>query len=265
LLYFLAVSYNRPNLSLCASWRENAIIFASQKWVGQQPAGIFINDKNTIYVADRENGRILVWRNGSSTLTQNISVNLTSPWSLFVTTNDDIYVDNGNSNDRVDKWAFNATYSELVMKVNGICTGLFVDINDNLYCSSMNNHRVDKITLKTGKTLPMTVAGMGCPGPVPNMLDHPHGIFVDNNLNLYVADTENNRIQFFAPGEMNAITVAGFEAIVSFILDRPTGVILDADGYLFIVDSYNHRIIRSISNGFKCLIGCSWSHIKSIE
>jgi sugar lactone lactonase YvrE len=240
---------------LCASWNENAITFADINWVGQKPAGVFIDDKNTIYVADREHGRIFVWRNGSSTPNMNISGNLTNPWSLFVTAEGDIYVDNENSND----WALNTTDSRLVMKVNGMCTGLFVDINDNLYCSSANNHHVVKVALKSNKTLPSTVAGTGCPGPVPNMLDHPHGIFVDKNLNLYVADTKNNRIQFFAPGQMNAITVAGFGAIVYFILNRPTSVVLDADGYLFIVDSYNHRIVRSIRNDFKCIVGCSGS------
>ncbi len=82
--------------------------------MGHQPAGIFVNNRNTIFIADRENGRILMWRNGSLIPTKNISGNLTNPWSLFVTSGDDIYVGNGNFNDCVDKWASNATYSELV-------------------------------------------------------------------------------------------------------------------------------------------------------
>ena len=101
------------------------------------------------------------------------------------------------------------------------------------------------------------VAGTGCPGPVPNMLSHPHGIFVDINFNLYVADTNNNRIQRFAFGELNGNTIAGFGSSTRFTLKRPTGIVLDADNYLFIVDSHNHRIIRSIYNGFQCIAGCS--------
>jgi DNA-binding beta-propeller fold protein YncE len=89
------------------------------------------------------------------------------------------------------------------------------------------------------------------------MLDHPHGIFVDENFNLFVADTHNNRIQRFQSDQPNAVTVAGFGGPVSFTLDRPTSIVLDGDGYLFIVDSGNHRIIRSISKGFECLFGCS--------
>ncbi|CAF3812173.1 unnamed protein product [Rotaria sp. Silwood1] len=121
----------------------------------------------------------------------------------------------------------------------------------------MTNHRVVKAALNNEQTVTVVVAGTGCPGPVPNTLDHPHGIFVDNQFNLYVADTDNNRIQFFAPDQKNGITMAGYGAKVQFILNRPTSIVLDGDDYLFIVESQNHRIIRSIPNGFKCLVGCS--------
>jgi DNA-binding beta-propeller fold protein YncE len=167
-----------------------------------------------------------------------------------------IYVDNGDLNNRIDKWMLNATNSEPVINVRGSCTGLFIDINNALYCSSMNQHHVIKVDLNSATMIPIIVAGTGCPGPVPNMLDHPHGIFVDTRFYLYVADTHNNRIQRFSPGQLSAITIAGFGASVYFILNRPTSVVLDADGYLFIVDSHNHRIIRSLSDKFQCVVGC---------
>jgi DNA-binding beta-propeller fold protein YncE len=158
----------------------------------------------------------------------------------------------------VDKWTLNGTKNQPVMYINSSCIGLFVDIINNLYCSSANEHRVFKIELKMNMTMPkMTVAGTGCHGPVASTLDYPHGIFVDENLNLFVADTNNNRIQRFESNQMNAVTVAGFGAFITFILSRPTSVFLDGNGYLFIVDSQNHRIIRSVSNGFECLFGCS--------
>jgi hypothetical protein len=235
----------------------NATTFADDFTIGQQSTGIFVNVENTIYVTDGENGRILIWNNGSSTPTRHISGDMIKPWSLFVTTQGDIFVDNGNSNNRIDKWLLNTINSISVMNVNGSCAGLFVDINDNLYCSLVHHHRVVKIELNSSITVPITVAGIGCPGPVSNMLDHPHGIFVDLSFNLYVADSYNNRIQQFSPNQVNAITLAGFGASTYFILNRPTSIVHDADGYLFIVDSENHRIIRSIPNGFQCIVGCS--------
>lgn len=154
---------------------------------------MFINIDNNIYVTDRQNNRILIWYNGSWTSNPIILENLINSWSIFVTENNDIFVDNGYSNGRVDKWTLNGIKSEPVMYVNSSCTGLFIDILNNLYCSSANEHRVFKIGLNMNMTMPkMTVAGTGCPGPVTNMLDHPHGIFVDENFNLFVADTYNN-------------------------------------------------------------------------
>src|ERR1700722_11922863 len=138
LIRLLAKSYNQPKLCLYASWNSSATTVANESSVGLQPAGIFVNTNNTIYVADRQNGRVLIWHNGSSTPTGNISGNLINPWSLFVTMDGSIYVDNGDFNNRVDKWVLNATNSEPVMHVNTSCTGLFViDFNNTLYCSSV--------------------------------------------------------------------------------------------------------------------------------
>ena len=225
--------------------------------VDLEPAGIYVNTENTIYVADRQNGRVLVWHHGSSSPTRNISGNLINPWSLFVTMDGDIYVDNGDFNNRVDRWVLNATDGEIVMHINASCTGLFFDINNTLYCSSMNEHHVVKAEFNSQTMLPIIIAGTSCPGPDSYTLDHPHGIFVDINFYLYVADTYNNRNQRFAPGQLSATTMAGFGATMDFILNRPTSVVLDADGYLFIVDSHNHRIIRSLSDKFQCVVGCS--------
>jgi hypothetical protein len=55
--------------------------------------------------------------------------------SIFVTTNGDIYIDNGESNDRVDKRTVDSSASIPIMQVNSACQGLFIDLNDTLYCS----------------------------------------------------------------------------------------------------------------------------------
>jgi DNA-binding beta-propeller fold protein YncE len=87
------------------------------------------------------------------------------------------------------------------------------------------------------------------------MLYNPQGIFVDSNLNLYVADFSNNRIQFFLAGQLSGTTIAGNG--VSISLYGPSGITLDADGYLFTVDCSNSRVVGSGPNGFRCLVGCS--------
>ena len=90
------------------------------------------------------------------------------------------------------------------------------------------------------------------------MLQNPVGIFVDINLDLYVADFGNHRILLFRLNQRHGITVAGYgSANVTIELFHPTGIVLDGDQHLFIVDCYNHRIIGSDENGFRCIFGCS--------
>ena len=135
------------------------------------------------------------------------------------------------------------------------CFGLFVDINDTLYCSMYDRHQVVKRLLNDSTMALTTVAGTGIPTSASNTLDSPHGIFVDINFDLYVADTNNNRIQLFRAGELNGTTVAGNRSSNNTVtLKHPTGVVLDADKYLFIVDRENHRIVGSGPNGFRCLV-----------
>ncbi|CAF4450491.1 unnamed protein product, partial [Adineta steineri] len=140
-----------------------------------------------------------------------------------------------------------------VMNVNGSCYGLFIDISDSLYCTLKTLHQVVKLLLNNGTTIPTIAAGNGSAGSLSNMLNSPQGICVDSNLNLYIADCANNRIQFVQTGQLNGVTVVGNGSSTNIILNYPTGIVLDANGYLFIVDSYNHRIVGSSSYGFRCI------------
>jgi tripartite motif-containing protein 71 len=107
------------------------------------------------------------------------------------------------------------------------------------------------------------VAGTGSPGFDSTMLDSPQGIYLDSDINLYVADCGNDRIQKFTPMQSSGITIIGNGSAEPLGLDCPTAVVLDSNGYLFIVDSNNHRIVGSGPNGFRCLVGCSGTGVLS--
>ncbi len=202
------------------------------------------------------NDQIQIWLNGSSNPTKTISTVFSNPYSIFVTSNGDIYVYNDYPNVEVDKYASTTYSSTSVMSVNSVCYGLFVDISNTLYCSMA--YQVVKIWLGDTATTPTPVAGTGSPVSSSNQLNNPHGIFVDTNFDLYVADSGNNRIQLFQSGQLNGATVAGNGSLNTTItLNYPTGIVLDADKYLFIVDQYNHRIVGSGPNGFQCIVGCN--------
>jgi tripartite motif-containing protein 71 len=260
IIFISALSYNQPKFCSSASWNPNAITFANISLVGLKPYGIFVNSNNTVYVTNHQNGLIQIWMNNTINPTRTITGSLVSPFSIFVTTNGDIYVDNGLSNGRVDKWTLNLNTSVPVMYVNSSCNGLFVDINDTLYCSIYHRNQVVKKWLNDSTNTSTIVAGTGINGSASNMLNQPVGIFVDINFDLYVADHRNHRIQLFPLGQSNGITVAGNgSSTTTIILNLPTGVVLDTDKYLFIADQNNHRIVGSGSNGFRCLVGCPGS------
>ncbi|CAF1584457.1 unnamed protein product [Adineta steineri] len=252
-----SLSYNQPTFCYNALWYSNASTFASSSTIGTLPYGIFINGINTVYVPNRISNTILSWPQWSTTSTSNSYSNLSNPYSLFMSMTGDIYIDNGYSYGRVDKYIFNTSNRVAVMNVNESCYGLFIDINNNLYCSLKNLHQVVKLLLNNGTTIPTIAAGNGSSGSLSNMLNSPQGIYVDSNLNLYIADSANNRIQFVQNGQLNGMTIVGNGSSTNFILNYPTGIVLDSNGYLFIVDSYNHRIVASSSTGFRCLVGCS--------
>ncbi|CAF1000742.1 unnamed protein product [Adineta steineri] len=200
-----------------------------------------------------------MWQEESVNPIKIISSDFKQPLSLFVTSNGDIYIDDGHENGRVQRWNAATSTFVTVMNVNSSCAGLFVDIHDTLYCSMYYQHQV----LKTSLNDPMmnsnvvTAAGIGIRGLASNQLDSPFGIFVDVNLDLYVADCYNDRVQLFQSGELHGITVAGSTSLNPTITLRcPSGITLDADKYLFIVDFLNSRIVGSDLHGFRCLVGC---------
>ena len=193
-----------------------------------------------------------------SILVRTISANLSNTFSLFVTDEGEIVVDNGSPSMRVERLTSNETQLPSPMSICSQCYGLFVDSNDQLYCSQRDFHQVLRRSLQSPSSPTMIVAGTGCNGSTSTTLNGPWGIFVTVKFDLYVADSTNDRVQLFRQGEINAttVTINGTNGII-IILDGPTGVILDGDGYLFIVDSNNHRVIGSDRWSFRCLVGCS--------
>ena len=200
-----------------------------------------------------------MWLNGNISAMETINVGSTYWHGLFVTDIGDIYVDNSDG-PRADKWIVKKNISVTEIYVSDVgCVGLFVDINNTLYCSEWATHQVTAKSVNNGTSMIRIVAGTGCIGAASNMLYWPHGIFVDTDFKLYVADCGNDRIQQFEWGQQNGTTVAGNRSSSPVALDCPTGVVLDGNKYLFIADRYQNRIMRQNSYGFHCVAGCTGS------
>ena len=236
-----------------AQWNPDAITIANDSVLGYAPARIFLNKNNTWYVSDANYNPIMSGLEGSATPTMIGN----GGHCVIATDNGDVYTYD-DDNTQVTMRSVNGSSSSPVMIIRDFCDDLYVTTNNTLYCSiSLMDQVVTKSLSDATNTLSM-VAGTGCRGSESHMLAHPLGIFVDRNFSLYVTDTDNNRIQRFVYGSVNATTVAGNGAPGTITFNHPVDIVLDGNGYLFIVDRDSHRIVGSGPNGFRCVAGCTF-------
>ena len=228
--------------------------------LGSSPRSIFINTKNSLYVAVAAAGKVIQFSTTNTTPTRTVSNGVPLPYSVFVTADDNVFVSNYGSGNAVSMWTPNATNGTLLMNLTSPCYSVFVDINNTLYCSVDQNHTVRALSLSAGTNVTTIVAGNGSFGSSSTQLYTPNGLYVDINLNMYVADCNNNRIQLFKYNQLNGTTVVSSGVTGTMSLDRPTAVTLDVNGYLFIVDLGNDRVVGSGPTGFRCIVGCSGSN-----
>ena len=247
----LAVSYNQPRFYDNTSWNPYAITVLNHSSYIPFPFYVFVNTKNTAYIGDNTVGHVQAWAEGSTTPTRSF----TDSFAPFATSNEDVFV--CNADNRIDWWAVNATSSVALMFIGDKCQSLFIDMNNTLYCSASSVNMVVSKSLDNTTNSFTAVAGTGYAGSALDNLASPFGILVDSNFNLFVADTGNNRVQRFQPGQSSGTTIAGNGTMGTIDLFHPTDVVLDGNGYFFILDSGNNRIVRSRPSGFQCVVGCT--------
>lgn len=76
----------------------------------------------------------------------------------------------------------------------------------------------------------------------------PEGADVDSEGNLYVADSDNNRVQVF-DSEGDFLFQFGETGSGEGQFDHPYGVAVDAQDDLYVVDNHNHRVQKFDSEG----------------
>lgn len=238
------------------------------------PRGVSFDDADTLYISDTDNHRVQrVTFDGGGTATYTTvggtggqgqdPTELYSPANVVASPDGSIFVldtwnhriqritfdGNGDPNPATKIYGITAGYGSSVNNF-AVPSGLAVDAEGSLFVSDRDNYRVQKISFDSNgdAELAVTVAGGNGRGDAADELDAPYGIAFDADGALYIADSENDRIQkvtFDSNGDPElATTVAGGNGpgTASNQLDTPFGVAVRVDGTIYISDSANHRV-----------------------
>ncbi len=137
--------------------------------------------------------------------------------------------------------------------------GIEADASNNLYVAEDQNHTIRKITTGGVVTTIAGAAGIsgssdsGAGGAVPARFNYPHGITMDDNGKLFIADNTNHTIRTMddngviatfagTAGENGSTNNTGSAASFDF----PQAVAKSSNGSLFVTDWTKH-LIRKIS------------------
>ncbi|MCE7996898.1 MAG: hypothetical protein HEP71_33360, partial [Roseivirga sp.] len=134
--------------------------------------------------------------------------------------------------------------------------GLAVDASGNIYAADRGNNRIRKISpsgvvVTLAGSLPGDNDGTGTTARFNN----PMGIAVDASGNVYVGDTNNNKIRKISPsgvvttlaGTGSRGSIDGAGTVASF--NSPEGIAVDDSGNVFVADSNNDRIRKVTPSG----------------
>ena len=136
----------------------------------------------------------------------------------------------------------------------------FVSGERAAYIADTQNHRVRRVDIPTGAVT--TVAGTGAAGYLDGpaaaaMFNSPLGTFVDASGNVFVADTENNRVRKISAGNSPVVTTVAGTGVRGYAdgpassaqFDFPNDLVVDAAGNVYVSEFNNHTIRRITPDG----------------
>jgi uncharacterized protein (TIGR03437 family) len=253
-----------------------------------QPSAVAVDSAGNLYIADYSNGRIRKVSNGIITTVAGngnsgfsgdggpaTGASLNGADGVAVDAAGNLYIADGGNN-RIRKVSngiittvagngnsgFSGDGGPAVNASLAFPNGIAVDSAGNLFMADTGNSRIRRVSNGTITT----VAGNGAfgyfgdGGPATNTsLYLPFGVTVDSAGNIYIADTDNNRIRMVSNGTITTITGDGnpgfFDGVPAPVglVNLPQGVAVDSIGNLYVADTDNNRI-REVSGGTNALI-----------
>ncbi|CAM4862835.1 unnamed protein product [Rotaria socialis] len=260
-------TYNRQlcppitiNIPANAKWAQNGVTIAGGHGNGDAtnqlyyPLGLFVDDDQTVVIADHGNHRIMQWKNGDTTNGQVVVGGrgqgtglhqLYQPTDVLIDEETDSLTICDYVNRRVVRWSRRSGITQGEILIGNIyCHGVAMDEQRYLYVSDEAKHEVRRYQL--GEKNGTLVAGGNGQGNGLNQLNRPRYLFVDRQQTVYVSDNSNHRVMKWVEGAKEGIVVAGGQGIGNALtqLSNPEGIFVDTLGTLYVADSWNHRVMR---------------------
>jgi sugar lactone lactonase YvrE len=209
---------------------------------------LYVDDDQTIYVADWSNHRIVEWKRGATSgqvvAGGNGAHQLSNPQDVIVDKERDSLIICDSSNRRVVRWPRrNGTSGETIIS-NIDCWGLTMDENGSLYVTDNGKDEVRRY--RRGESQGTVVAGANGNGNRLDQLSSPQYVFVDRDHSVYMSDSGNDRVMKWVEGAKQGIVVAGGQGQGNSLtqLSSPGGVVVDQLDTVYVADRENDRIMR---------------------
>jgi DNA-binding beta-propeller fold protein YncE/glucose/arabinose dehydrogenase/plastocyanin len=255
-LYLLPLAYSQE-LSFIPIFREGG---GSPEAKLKGPEGIAVDQEGKIYVADTANNRIEVFSSNTTLISKwgehgAASGSFNSPTGIAIDpSSGNVYVAD-TANNRIQVFSSNGTFiskwGEFGGSINGSFShpqGIAIDpSSSNVYVADTANNRI-QVFSSNGTFISKFPRQWGEYGPRNGTLTSPEGIAIDQEGNVYVADTANNRIQVFSSNG-TFISAWGEYGTANSMLRSPKGIAIDQEGNVYVADTANHRIQVFSSNG----------------
>ncbi|CAF3479516.1 unnamed protein product [Rotaria sp. Silwood1] len=215
------------------------------------PLGIVVDEYSNIYVADRNNDRVVVWSDGAlsgslfaGTGTAGISMNqLSEPYGLARdSSSDTIYVADFK-NHRIMRYSQSNSSGTLVAGGNGNGTNqtqlllpnaiYFDSLSNSLLIVNTGAHNIVRWVLGASNWTLAAGNINGTAGTSSTHLKSPTDVTLDPMGNMYVVDRNNQRIQFFPVDETNGTTILELACIERVIVGLPCANVLSGQRLLY--------------------------------
>lgn len=223
------------------------------------PVGMAFDSQNRIYIADRQNGRVVrmddisgtnwisygSYGSGTGQFEYPYDVALDGQGRIYVTDSWNervVRIDDMNGTNWTTVGTFGAGPGPLKFNTP---RGIEIDSLDRIYVSDIGLIRFDDMTGTNWTNL--------------SGFSFPNGICTDQSNQIYVADTNNDRIVFIEDMAGTGWINYGASGAGVDQFSKPMGVSLDAYQRIVVADQENHRIVR-----FDDMLGVNWTAVGAL-